>query len=92
MFAKLSNNVGRARTGQLFSDEPFGELNIILIGNLHQFLPVALAGTSALYVPSNPSEASTLAMLERKLYEQFGVVVRLTTQVRVKDSLWVDLL
>ena len=53
---------------------------------------MASAGTSALYVPSNPSKDSALAMLGRKLYEQFDIVVRLTIQVRVKDSLWVDLL
>ena len=31
-------------------------------------------------------------MLGHKLYEQFDVVVGLTTQVRVMDSVWVDLL
>ena len=31
-------------------------------------------------------------MLGRKLYEQFNVVVRLTTRVRVTRSVWVDLL
>ena len=74
------------------SDEPFGGLNIILVGDFHQFPPVASAGTSALYVPSNPAKDSPLAMLGHKLYEQFDVVVGLTTQVRVMDSVWVDLL
>ena len=71
--------IGRARAGRVFSsDEPFGGLNVILVGDFHQFPPVASAGTSALYVPSNPSKDSALAMLGRKLYEQFDVVVRLT--------------
>ena len=93
MFAKLSNIIARARAPQVFSPEdPFGGLNVILVGDFHQFPPVASGGTSALYVPSDASKDSPLAMLGRKLYEQFDVVVRLTIQVRVTDSVWVDLL
>ena len=93
MFAKLSNIIGRARAGQVFSsEEPFGGLNVILVGDFHQFPPVASGTSSPLYVPCNPSKDSALDMLGRKLYEQFDVVVRLTTQVRVTDQVWVDLL
>ena len=93
MLAKLSNIIGRAKALQVFSlGDPFGGLNVILVGDFHQFPPVvASAGTSALYIPSHASKVSALVMLGRKLYEQFDVVVRLTIQVRVTDSVWVDL-
>ena len=93
MFAKLSNIIGRARAGQVFSSEqPFGGLNVILVGDFHQFPPVASRTSTPLYVPCNPLKDSALDMLGRKLYEQFDVVVRLTIQVRVTDQVWVNLL
>ena len=93
IFAKLSNIIGRARAGQVFSsEEPFGGLNVILVGDFHQFPPVASGLSAPLYVLCNPTKDSALDMLGRKLYEQFDVVVRLTQQVRVTDPVWVDLL
>ena len=94
MFAKLFNIISRARAGQVFSTkEPFGGLHDILVGNFHQFpAPVASGASLPLHILCNPSKDSTLDMLGRKLYEQFDVVVRLTTRVRVTDPVWVDLL
>ncbi|KIN92635.1 hypothetical protein M404DRAFT_115437, partial [Pisolithus tinctorius Marx 270] len=45
-----------------------------------------------LYWQSNAEKDTELEILGRKLYEQFDVVVRLKTQVRVTDPDWMDLL
>ena len=93
MFAKLSSIVSRAKAHDgTISDEPFGGVNVILVGDFHQFPPVAAKPSAPLYWPCNPEKDTDKDMLGRKLYEQFEEVVRLKTQVRVTDEPWLDLL
>ncbi|KAJ8517278.1 hypothetical protein ONZ45_g5520 [Pleurotus djamor] len=63
--------------------EPFGGLNVILMGDLHQFPPIGKE--SALYNGVGPDGVRTAG---RHLYEQFDIVVSLTQQMRVTDSTW----
>jgi len=93
MFAKLSSIISRAKTSETCaSDEPFGGVNVILVGDFHQFPPVATKPSAALYWCCNPMKDKDKELLGRKLYEQFEVVIRLQTQVRVTDPEWLDLL
>jgi len=62
------------------------------VGDFHQFPPVAAKPSAPLYCPSNPEKDTDNEMVGRKLYEQFDVVVRLKSQVRVTDPHWLDVL
>jgi len=92
-FAKLSNIIACAKAGRgMVSDEPFGGLNVILVGDFHQFPPVVTKTSAPLYWPCKPDKDNEMEILGRKLYEQFDTVVRLKTQVRVTDAEWVEIL
>jgi hypothetical protein len=93
-FARLSKNIckGLVLAGEGDPNLPFGGLNVILVGDFHQFPPVASKKTAPLYYPCSTSIDSADDMLGRSIYEQFTVVVRLKEQVRVTDPEWVDLL
>jgi len=78
MFAKLSSIISCAKAhDSTVSDEPFGSVNVILVGNFHQFLPIAATLSAPLYWPCNPEKDTDKDMLGRKLYEQFEEVVQL---------------
>ncbi|KAI6138418.1 hypothetical protein BKA82DRAFT_949288, partial [Pisolithus tinctorius] len=91
--AKLSNIISRARTGANDNSSvlPFGGLNVILVGDFHQFPLVATKASAPLFWPCNV-ERDTDELLGHRIYEQFDVMVRLKTQVRVTDPGWLDLL
>ena len=67
---------------------PFGALNVILLGDFHQFPP---AGNlkAVLYYAHSKTEWEQIG---RHLYQQFNVVVNLTEQIRVTDHQWAELL
>ncbi|KAF8424994.1 hypothetical protein L210DRAFT_796205, partial [Boletus edulis BED1] len=70
----------------------FGGVNVILVGDFHQFPPVVSKKSSPLYYPNNPSLDTAEEMMGRSIYEKFTVVVRLKQQVRVTDKDWNELL
>ncbi|KAF8673089.1 helicase family, partial [Rhizoctonia solani] len=74
--------------------QPFGGVNVILGGDLHQFPPVASSSHGALFHPTrlsreNPDEA---AVLGRALYKRFNTVVKLRKQIRTIDPIWQEFL
>ncbi|KAJ3566046.1 hypothetical protein NP233_g7249 [Leucocoprinus birnbaumii] len=66
---------------------PFGGLDVIMFGDLHQFPPVARAG-KALYEPSTKEQE----LLGHQLYQQFTTVVILQEQMRLQDPRWLAFL
>ena len=67
---------------------PFGGLNVILLGDFHQFPPVASA-TRELY---NPSPENSTCQLGRNLFKQFNIVIRLDQQICIRDIGWTEIL
>ena len=88
--AYLSQVVGIVRSNLhgLDSTKPFGGLNVVLLGDFHQFPPVANP-KKELY-NSNPPVG--LCKTGRALYEQFDTVIKLDQQMRVRDPTWNDIL
>lgn len=76
----------------LETEDPFGGVNIILVGDFHQFPPAASKALAPLYWPCNMVKDNDQEILGRRIYEQFDIVVRLKTQVQVTDPEWEDLL
>lgn len=93
-FAKLS----RILTTVIEEDEDrkkgllFGGLNMILVGDFHQFPPVACRRSAPLFYPNNVRFDKVDEIIGREIYEQFQIVVRLTKQIRVIDPVWQNLL
>ncbi|OJA15245.1 hypothetical protein AZE42_11257 [Rhizopogon vesiculosus] len=83
---------GKSLAGVKDADRAFGGVNVIIIGDFHQFPPIASRRSASLYWPCNPSKDSAEELLGRKLYGEFKIVVRLKEQVRVIDPEWLDLL
>lgn len=92
--AKLSRNIsiGKMLEGSAVSPQSFGGINVILCGDFHQFPPVAVSPSEALYVPGRPQSERTLCQLGRAIYEEFQTVVILQEQMRVTDKIWLDFL
>lgn len=91
LLARISSALSEAKslTGSVGSDLPFGGVNMILVGDFHQFPPVT---GRPLYWPVDPKKADAEDFLGRSLYEQFKTVVCLKQQVHVVDEDWLDLL
>jgi hypothetical protein len=70
---------------------PFGGINVIILGDFHQFPPVACP-LCALYWPNNPAQDSPERMTGRKIYESFRTVVILQEQCRTTDPIWRNVL
>lgn len=73
-------------------DQLFGGLNVILVGDFHQFPPVVCRRSAPLFYPNNARFDKTDEIIGREIYEQFKIVVRLKKQIRVLDPVWQDLL
>lgn len=93
--AKISAILGMIRDaiegGGMKNDLPFGGLNVIIVGDLHQFPPIACKAKAPLYYPNLPSDGNR-EMVGRTLYEHFRTVVILEEQVRIVDPTWRDFL
>ncbi|KAM5532632.1 hypothetical protein V8D89_013676, partial [Ganoderma adspersum] len=86
---ELSRNIATGMEGSgLDSNAPFGGINVVLCGDLHQFPPVACSGREALYEPADPSRDTLEQAVGRRLYETFDKVVILDEQMRVTDPEW----
>lgn len=90
LLAMLAAVLSRYRASQDACDAsiPFGGINIIMLGDFHQFPPVK-AANCALYCQVGISE---LGAVGKNLYDQFKTVVELKQQMRMKDEVWIALL
>ena len=86
----LSQVAGAVRTGDGHADSTiaFGALNILLIGDFHQFPPVG-HNNASLYSSQNPRISCTIG---ENLFNQFDTVIELTEQRRITDPVWRDIL
>jgi hypothetical protein len=86
----LSQVAGKVRVddGKADSTIPFGGLNVMLMGDFHQFPPVG-ATNAALYCPP---VARNTANVGKAIYHQFDTVVNLIKQERIRDPIWKDIL
>jgi hypothetical protein len=95
-----SNLTNMSEVGQVVRSEvsgvggnstlPFGGMHIVLLGDFHQFPPVA-APSQALYC-DRPSTHKERSALGRQLFLQFNTVVILREQKRSHDEGWNDIL
>jgi PIF1-like helicase len=88
--AKLSQIISTAMETK--DEEVFGGLNVILVGDFHQFPPVVARRSAQLYWPVNSRQDSEEEVLGRKIFEQFSTVVKLNKQIRIQDDVWQDVL
>lgn len=88
--AHLSHVTGVVRSNiyRFDATRAFGGLNVVMLGDFHQFPPVANP-KKELY-NSNPPNG--LCKTGRALYEQFNTVIKLDQQMRVRDHIWNDIL
>ncbi|KAF5389044.1 hypothetical protein D9757_004877 [Collybiopsis confluens] len=93
IFAKLSRNVGISVEGLTHANrnDSFGGINVIIVGDLHQFEPVVCGRHDALYYPTQNSDTE-LMKIGREIYEDFDTVVIVKEQRRVSDEVWRDFL
>jgi ATP-dependent exoDNAse (exonuclease V) alpha subunit len=89
-FAKLSSVISKAT--EVENDKVFGGLNVVLVGDFHQFPPVVARRSAPLYFPADVMHDSEDDVLGRKIYEQFTTVVQLKQQIRIQDPIWQDVL
>ena len=90
-FTQISSALSKAKSlaRVVESDLPFGGVNVVLVGNFHQF-PLVVG--HPLYWLLDVMTANAKELLGRSLYEQFKMVVCLKEQVQVIDTDWLDLL
>lgn len=86
----LSQVMGKARVrlGTADSTVPFGGLNILIMGDFHQFPPVGHPN-NALYCSLNTRNTLVVG---KAIYQQFDTVIDLSQQMRVTDSEWNSIL
>ena len=80
-FSKLSHIISTAMEKE--TDNAFGGLNVILVGDFHQFLPVVARRSAPLYWPADTRHDTEEDIIGRKIYEQFLTVVELKQQIRI---------
>ncbi|KAJ7339305.1 hypothetical protein DFH08DRAFT_915798 [Mycena albidolilacea] len=88
--ARLSRNISIGKGG--LSTQSFGGINVIICGDFHQFSPVAVRPSEALFYPIDAAWDSLESKLGWTIYEEFSTVVILKEQMRVTDAVWLDFL
>ena len=73
---------------QYVGNHSFGGVNIIILGNFHQFPLMAHSIYDALFYPNNSEMDSSLSMIGRTIYKEFTIVVILKEQKRITDTVW----
>ncbi|KAI5824427.1 hypothetical protein K523DRAFT_356856 [Schizophyllum commune Tattone D] len=67
----------------------FGGINVVIVGDTHQFPLVGGSAANRLYYPVSPTD--TALMYEgRQIYESFRPVVILREQMRVREAVWLS--
>ena len=86
LLAHLAEVTGKIRSAHstIPPSTPFSNLNILLLGDLHQLPPIANS-KKELY---NDAPPDPLSQLGRSLFEQFDIVVQLEEQMRITDPVW----
>jgi len=86
----LSQVAGKvhASDGSVDSTTPFRGLNMMLMGDFHQFPPV---GNSKAALDSNPLSRKT-TIIGKAIYTQFQTVINLTQQWHIRDSRWIEII
>jgi hypothetical protein len=88
--ALLSRNISIGKNGN--GNTSFGGVNVILLGDFHQFPPIARSKRDALYYPSNLEARNMSSQLGRAIFEEFTMTVELKEQKRVTDLIWLAFL
>lgn len=90
LLVRLSQVTGFIRGGApgIDSTIPFGGLCVLLLGDFHQFPPVANTANE-LY---NPSPETLICRRGRDLFLQFDIVIKLEEQMRMQDAGWTAIL
>ena len=73
-------------------EKVFGGLNVILVGDFHQFLPVVMWCSAPLYWPVDARHNSEDDVFGQKIFKQFTTVVQLNKQIHIQDDVWNDVL
>ncbi|KAF4612702.1 hypothetical protein D9613_011752 [Agrocybe pediades] len=83
---------GKAAANAGAMDCSFGGMNVCLIGDLHQFPPVAIPRSDSLFYPSDPVKSKVESQIGEEIYHEFNTVVILRQQNRVQDEEWLRFL
>ena len=89
-FALLSRNISIGKKNE--QQVSFGGLNIIILGDFHQFPPVARPIRDALFYANDPERDAASSQIGRSIYEEFTTVVQLKQQCRTHDTVWLEFL
>ena len=79
-------------TGQIASSVLFSGINIILLGDFHQFPPIANPRAALYLSPSSLDFDPAARVMGRNMYSQFEMVVTLTEQMCITDKDWMQIL
>ena len=85
--AITSGIAGKIKGETVYATAPFGGMNVILIGDFHQF-PQHGCSDLAMYNSMPPNKTVTIG---RTLYLQFETVVILHQQTRIRDQQWTEI-
>ena len=89
-----SQIIGFVKTGVGTADStvPFGSMNVLLLGDFHQF-PLVANPSSALYsAPGRSQKETTTRVVSQNIYHQFQTMVTLKQQMWIMDQVWSDIL